>query len=95
MNGYTLTLWALSAALGAQALVAGLGIGCCLLPDQPPARRWAWMALTVGSLLLALHHAYTLQLTLHTGLHDPRQALLAAFAGACFALATFAFRRPA
>ncbi|MCL2635594.1 MAG: hypothetical protein FWD50_03050 [Betaproteobacteria bacterium] len=95
MNGYTLTLWAWLAALGSQAFAAGLGIECALLADQPRARRRAWMALTIGSLLLALHHAYSLELALHTGLHDLRQAMLAALAGACFALAALVFRRPA
>ena len=93
MNGYTLAVWALAAAFGTQAFAAGLSIECCFLPGLARARRRAWMALSIGSLLLALHHAYSLELALRTSLHDPRQAVLAALAGFCFALAAFVFRR--
>ncbi|HEX6734403.1 MAG TPA: hypothetical protein VF096_06295 [Azonexus sp.] len=93
MNGYELTVWALLVALGTQAFAAGLGIEGCLLRGQAPARRRLWLALAGGSLLLALHHGYTLELALRTGLHDLRQALLAVAAAICLALATAALRR--
>jgi hypothetical protein len=93
MNGYSLAVYALAAALIAQVIAAGLSIECYLLPNQPRPRRRAWLALATASLLLALHHAYTLELALHTSLYDLRQAILAAAAGICLALAVCAFRR--
>lgn len=93
MNGYELTVWALAAALAGQAYAAGLAIECYLLRGQPAARRRLWLALAVGALLLALHHGYTLELALRTGLHNLRLALLAAGAAACYGLATHALRR--
>ncbi len=93
MNGYAISLWALIAALGCQAFAAGLAVESYLWRGQSPARRRPWLALATGSLLLALHHGYTLELALRTGLHDMRQAVLAALAGACFALGTYALRR--
>ncbi|MCL2525106.1 MAG: hypothetical protein FWF20_08970 [Betaproteobacteria bacterium] len=95
MNTYTLTLWALLLAVGLQIFAAGVGVECYLRCAQPTARRRAWLALTGGSLLLALHHAYWLELAVRTGLYDLRQAVLAALAGGCFALAVYAFRRGA
>ena len=91
MNGYTLTLYALLAAFCAQAFAAAPGIRCCLRRDLPPARRQAGLALAGGSLLLALHHAHTLELAWRAGLYDLRQALLAAAAAICFALGAYAF----
>lgn len=93
MNGYTLTLWALSAAFGTQIFAAGLSVECYLLPEQPRVRRRAWMALTIGSLLLALHHGYSLELALRTGLYDLSQAVLTAIAGTCLAFAVHVFGR--
>jgi hypothetical protein len=57
------------------------------------ACRRVWLALTAASLLLALHHAYWLELALHTSLYSLRQAVLAAAAGICCALAILAFRQ--
>ncbi|MCL2345289.1 MAG: hypothetical protein FWC58_05510 [Desulfobulbus sp.] len=95
MNGYTLALGALVIALSAQIAAAGRGLECSLLAGQPRARRRAWMAQTIGSLLFALHHVGSLELILHTGLYDLRQTVLAALASICFAFAAYAFRRQA
>jgi hypothetical protein len=93
MNGYELSVWALLLALGGQAFAAGLAIECFLLRGQPAARWRIWLALACASMLLALQHGYALELALRTGLHDLRQALLAAVAASCFAIATYALRR--
>ncbi|MDR2187512.1 MAG: hypothetical protein LBE62_05580 [Azonexus sp.] len=91
MNAYTLALGALLIAFVAQTFVAGLGLES-YLQDQAPRRR-AWLALTAAALLLALHHGYTLELALRTGLYDLRGALLAATAALCLVFAAIALRR--
>ncbi|KAB2927541.1 MAG: hypothetical protein F9K30_03660 [Dechloromonas sp.] len=93
MNSYEMTLWALAAALVCQAFAAGLALESYLWRGQPAARRRTWLVLACGALLLALHHGYTLELALRTGLYDMRQAILGGLAGACFALGTYALRR--
>ncbi len=93
MNAYALALWASFAALILQTFAAGMGIECYLLRGLPRGRRRLWLTLAGGSLLLALHHGYTLELALRTGLYDLRQAVLAAAAGLCFAYAAVALRR--
>jgi hypothetical protein len=93
MSSYALAVFALAGALIAQAVAAGLATGLFLRKGRPSPARRSWLALAVGSLLLALHHGYALELALNTGLHDLRQALLAAIAALLMALAVSGFRR--
>ncbi|MDP3538278.1 MAG: hypothetical protein Q8S26_06190 [Azonexus sp.] len=93
MNPYALTLWSLAIALIAQSLVSGLYIELYLRKDQSNGLRRAWLAIAIGSLLLALHHGYTVELALRTGLYDMRQAVLAALTAIFFALGTYGIRR--
>ena len=89
MSPYGLTLLALLGALVAQSIATGIALE---LAFRKPYRRH-WLALGIGSGLLALHHGYALELALSTGLHDLRQALLAAIAALLMALAVSGFRR--
>ena len=93
MNPYTLTLWSLAVALIAQSLVAGLSIELFLRPSRAAGLRRAWLAIAVGSLLLALHHGYTIELALRTGLYDMRQAVLAGLTSIFLALGFYSIRR--
>ena len=93
MRSYALAVFALAGALIAQAVAAGLATGLFLRKGRPSPARRSWLALAVGSLLLALHHGYALELALSTGLHDLRQALLLAVAALLVALAVSGFRR--
>ena len=93
MRSYALAVFALAGALIAQAVAAGLATGLFLRKGRPSPARRSWLALAVGSLLLALHHGYALELALSTGLHDLRQALLSAVAALLVALAVSGFRR--
>ena len=93
MSSYALAVFALAGALIAQAVAAGLATGLFLRKGRPSPARRSWLALAVGSLLLALHHGYALELALSTGLHDLRQALLSAVAALLVALAVSGFRR--
>lgn len=93
MNPYTLTLWSLAVALIAQSLVAGLSIELLLRPNQAASLRRAWLAIAVGSLLLALHHGYTIELALRTGLYDMRQAVLAGLTSILLAFGFSGLRR--
>lgn len=93
MNPYTLTLWSLAVALIAQSLVAGLSIELVLRPKRAAGLRRAWLAIAIGSLLLALHHGYTIELALRTGLYDMRQAVLAGLTSIFLALGFSGIRR--
>ncbi len=93
MSSYTLAVFALAGALIAQAVAAGLATELFLRKDRTSLARRSWLALAIGSLLLALHHGYALELALSTGLHDLRQALLAGVAALLMALAVSGFRR--
>jgi len=93
MSSFTLAVFALAIALIAQAVAAGLATELFLRRGRPSLERRSWLALAVGSLLLALHHGYALELALSTGLHDLRQALLAGFAALLLALAVSGLRR--
>lgn len=73
MSHYALAVICLALALVAQCFAAGLMTFAAL---RPPYRRAA-MLLAVGLSLLALHHAFTLELALHTGIFDLRESLLA------------------
>ena len=93
MSSYVLAVFALAGALIAQAVAAGLATELFLRKGHTSLARRSWLALAVGSLLLALHHGYALELALSTGLHDLRQALLLAVAALLVALAVSGFRR--
>jgi hypothetical protein len=93
MSSYTLTVLALAVALIAQAVAAGLATEGFLHKGRPSQARRSWLALALGALLLVLHHGYTLELALSTGLHDLRQALLSAAASLLFAVAISGLRR--
>ncbi|HJV93417.1 MAG TPA: hypothetical protein VJ572_08060 [Azonexus sp.] len=93
MNPYILTLWSLAVALIAQSLVAGLSIELFLRPSRAAGLRRAWLAIAIGSLLLALHHGYTIELALRTGLYDMRQAVLAGLTSIFLALGFNGIRR--
>ncbi len=93
MNPYTLALVFLLFALLGQSLAAGLSIEIYLRKNLPQTISRTWLALAVGSLLLALHHGYTLELALRTGLYDLRQAALAGSIGLLFALGIAGLRR--
>jgi membrane protease YdiL (CAAX protease family) len=93
MDPYLLTLGALVAALIAQALAAGLCAEMVARPVQPAGERGIWLALAVAALLAALHHGYTLELAVRTGLFDLRQATLAALSAVLVATAVWGFRR--
>lgn len=89
MSAYALTLWALLGALLAQSIATGIALELAL---SKPYRRH-WLALGIGCGLLALHHGYTLELGLRTGLYDLRQAALAALVSLLLALGLFGLRR--
>lgn len=93
MSNYAITLGALLVALVSQATAAGLAIELYLRQGQPRAVSRTWLALSSGSLLLALFHGYTLELALQTGIYDLRQGLLAGLIGICFALGINGLRR--
>lgn len=93
MNAYTLTLLALTVALLLQTLVTALAIEGYLGQKLDFTQRRSWLAIAVGSTWLALHHGYTLELALRTGLYDGRQAILAGLAALFFALGIYGFRR--
>lgn len=93
MNSYELTLFSLIGALLAQAVAAGLSIEVFLRQDLPRAVSRTWLVIAIGSLLLSLHHGYTLELAMRTGLYDMRQAVLAVLVGIFFALGIYGLRR--
>jgi hypothetical protein len=74
MSPYLLAVVSLALAVVIQCIATGIMTQAAL---QRPYRRAA-MVLAIGLGLLALHHAFTLELALHSGLFDLRQALLAA-----------------
>ncbi|NJD26212.1 MAG: hypothetical protein FIB06_12485 [Betaproteobacteria bacterium] len=93
MDPHTLTVVTLVAALIAQALAAGLCAEMFARPVQPAGERGIWLALAIGALLAALHHGYTLELAVRTGIFDLRQATLAALSAMLIATAVWGFRR--
>jgi hypothetical protein len=93
MDPYTATLAALVIALVAQSLAAGWGAEMATRRGQPRGERAVWIAFAVAALLSSLHHGYTLELALRTGLFDLRQALLGALSGVLFAAAAWGLRR--
>jgi hypothetical protein len=95
MSSYLLALLALFVALLAQSVAAGFAIELFLRRDLGAAARRSWLALALGALMFALHSGYALELAVTSGLHDLRQAQLAAAGGLLLALAVYGFRRQA
>ena len=93
MNTYLLSLYFLFVAALSQALSGGFALKSSLQRDLPSARWRLWVALSIGTLLLALHHSYTLNLALQTGLYDFRQATLVMLAGLATSFAVWQLRR--
>jgi hypothetical protein len=93
MDPLTLALLALATALVAQAIAAGLCAELVSRPAQPRSEQAIWLALAVAALLAALHHGYTLELALRTGIFDLRRALLSALSSLLVAAAVWGFRR--
>ena len=93
MNIYTLSLLALAVALLAQTAVTALAIEGHLRQTEDLTLKRSWLAIAIGSTLLALHHGYTLELAMRTGIYDTRQAVLAGAAALFFALGIYGFRR--
>jgi hypothetical protein len=93
MNTYLLSLYFLFVAALSQALIGGFALKSSLQSDLPRERWRLWVALSIGTLLLALHHSYTLNLALQTGLYDFRQAALVMLAGLATSFAVWQLRR--
>ncbi len=93
MNSFSLSIWSLIGAMLAQSIVSGLAIEGYLDRKLEIRRQRAWLAIAIGSTLLALHHGYTLSLAAQTGLYDFRQAILAMLAAALMAYAIVQLRR--
>jgi len=93
MSSYSIAMWCLIAALIAQSVAAGLSIELYLRRDLPRNLSRTWLAIAIACLLLVLHHGYTLELAMRTGLHDMRQAILAGLIGLFFALGIYGLRR--
>jgi len=93
MSSYLLTLYFLFIAALSQALIGGFALKFALQRDLP-ARHWRmWVALSVGTLLLSLHHSHTLHIAAKTGLYDFRQAILAMLAGLATSYAIWQLRQ--
>lgn len=95
MNEYSQSLLALLAAFCAQSLVAGLATEVFLRRELANSARHGWLALAVGALLFTLHHGYSLELALRTGLYDLRQAMISGIAAVLLAYAVNQFRKRA
>ena len=91
MSPYALTVLCLCFAIVAQTLATLAALRITL---RPPYRR-AWLALTIASSLLALHHGFTLELTSSTGLYDLLRAALAAIVSTLLALGIVGLSREA
>lgn len=89
MSHYALAVLSLALALVAQCFATGIVFFRALRPPY----RWAALVLPFGFSLLALHHAYDLELALHTGLFDLRQSVLAAGVSVFLLLGLSGFRR--
>lgn len=93
MSPYSIAVLSLIGALLTQSIAAGLSIELYLRRHLPRALSRTWLAIAIASLLLALHHGYTLELAMRTGLYDMRQAVLVALTGLFFALGIYGLRR--
>ncbi len=95
MNDYSQSLLALLLAFAAQSLVAGLATEVFLRKEIASSARHGWLALAIAALLFTLHHGYSLELALRTGLYDLRQAMISGIAAVLLAYAVNQFRRRA
>ena len=95
MNAYLLSICFLFAAAACQALAGALALQSWLGREQPGTRRRMWLAFSLASTLLAVHHGYTLSLAAQTGLYDFRQAILAMLSGLLSVFAITQLRRQA
>jgi len=93
MNTYYLSLYFLVIASLCQAMIGGLTLKSSLQRKLPTDRRRMWAAFSLGALLLALHHSYTLNLAAQTGLYDFSQATLALLGGLATTFAVWQLRR--
>ena len=93
MNPLALTLVSLIVAVIAHSLASGLAIEIFSRKTLPAWTRRAWLAVAAASMLIALHHGYTLELAVHTGIFDMRQAVLAGLAGILFVLGFYGLRQ--
>ncbi len=95
MSPYLLSIYFLFVAALSHALAGVLALQSWALPGQTKPRRRMWLAFSLGTMLLALHHGDTLSLAAQTGLYDFRQATLAMLAGLLNVYAILQLRRPA
>jgi hypothetical protein len=93
MNTYYLSLYFLFIASLSQALIGGFALKSSLQRDLPTDRRRMWVAFSIGALLIALHHSFTLNLAAQTGLYDFSQAALAVLGGLATTFAVWQLRR--
>lgn len=93
MNTYLLSLYFLFVASLSQALAGGFALKSSLARHLPSNHRRMWAAFSIGALLLALHHSYTLNLAAKTGLYDFSQATLALLAGLATSYAVWRLRQ--
>ena len=91
MSQYALTLLLVFGALVTQATAAGLATATYLSRRKP----LAWAGVAMAALVIALQHAWTLELAVRTGIYDFRQAVLAAAVAALMLGVVFGFRRSA
>jgi hypothetical protein len=94
MNTYLLSVYLLFIAALSQALIGGFALKFALQRELPTWHWRMWVAFSIGALLLALHHSYTLNLALQTGLYDFRQATLVMLAGLATSVAVWQLRPP-
>lgn len=94
MNSHLASLLALTIALIGQ-LAATRVLVERYFRSPADGGRGKWLLLAGGMLLLAIQHAFALEFLLHTGIHDFRQAVLAALTGLLLAFGSFSLcRRP-
>ena len=93
MNSYLLTIYFLLTAAVCQALIGAFALKSSMKRGLPTDRRRMWAAFSIGALLLALHHGYTLNLAAQTGLYDFRQATLAMLGALATTFAIWQIRR--
>jgi hypothetical protein len=95
MNAYILALLAGLAGLAGHSLAGGLALELFLRRDLMLTVRRAWLAVSLGCVMLGLQQGYSLELALRTGLYDLRQAVLGGLAGVLLAIAVMVLRRRA
>jgi hypothetical protein len=75
---YHLALGTLFYAMSLQVMAAWIAAQTLIFSGRPRNSYWLpWMALCFGLILMVPRRWYPLELALHTGLYDFRQALLA------------------